>query len=68
MSRVAHPSRHSLSHALLEGGTKGAVASEAALVSQLLGSEGTLGSNGFVIEIDKVADAQAVDVGIVSQS
>lgn len=47
--RVAHPGSHSLSHALLEGGAKGAIAPESALVGQLLGSERSLGGDGLVV-------------------
>ena len=65
---TAHPGRHGLSHALLEGGAEGAVAPEAALAGQLLRGEGTLVGNGFIIEIDKMADAQPVDVGVVGQT
>ena len=65
---TAHPGRHGLSHALLEGGAEGAVAPEAALAGQLLRGEGTLVGNGFIIEIDEMADAQPVDVGVVGQT
>lgn len=34
-------------------------------MGQLLGSDGLMGRYGFVIEIDKVLDAQPVDVVIV---
>lgn len=52
-----HPSRHSLAHKLLE----------AALLSQLLGGKGTVGGYGFSVKADKVLNAQAVDVGIISR-
>ena len=63
-----HPRRHGLSHALLEGGTESAVASESALVCQVLGGERTLGGDGLMVEVDEVLDAQAVDVGVVIQT
>ena len=62
-----HPSRHSLAHKLLEGGSKSAIAAEAALLSQLLGGKGTVGGYGFSVKADKVLNAQAVDVGIISR-
>ena len=64
----AYPGGDALVHALLEGGAEGAVAPEAALAGQLLRGEGTLVGNGFIIEIDKMADAQPVDVGVVGQT
>ena len=53
---------------MLEGGAEGAVAPEAALAGQLLRGEGTLVGNGFIIEIDEMADAQPIDVGVVGQT
>ena len=67
-SGVAHPGRHGLSNALFEGRTEGAVASEAALGGQLLGSERTLCGDGFMVKVDKMVDAQTVDVGVVGQA
>ena len=67
VSLAIHPGRHGLSHALFEGGAEGAVATEAAIVGQLLGGERTLVSDGIVVEVDEMADAQAVDVGVVGQ-
>ena len=68
VGRVAHPCRHGLSHALFEGGAEGAVATETALVGQLLRGEGTLGGDGFMVEIDEMIDTQAVDVSVVGHS
>ena len=65
---IAHPSRHSLSHALLEGERESAVASVTALVSQLLGCEATLGGNGLMVKAHKMLDAQVVDVGIIGDA
>ena len=64
---VTHPRRDRLAHALLEGYSKSAIASETALLGQLLSGEGTIGGDSITIESDKVLDAQAVDIGIVSR-
>ena len=61
-----HPGCYALAHALLEGEAEGAVAAVAALVGQLLGGEGMLGSDGLAVETDEMTDAQRVDIGIVS--
>ena len=63
---VTHPGRHGLSHALLEGETESAVTLETTLLSQLLGSEGTIGSYRLTIETDEMIDAQIVDISIVT--
>ena len=57
------PLRHALAHALLEGEGKGVVAMIAALGSQLLDGEETLGSDGLAVKVDEMTDAQVVDVG-----
>ena len=56
-----------MSHLAFESISKGTVTSVAALQSQLLGGERTLVSDGIVVEVDEMADAQAVDVGVVGQ-
>ena len=62
---MVHPDCHGLPHALLEGEAEGAVAPVAAVVSQLFGGEGTLGSDSLTIETDEMINAQVVDIGIV---
>ena len=53
-------------HALLEGGTEGAVAVVAALVGQLLSTNGLMSSGKLTVAGYKVADAKVVDVFIVA--
>ena len=67
LSGVLHPRRNGLPGVLFERRAEGAVATEAAIVGQLLGGERTLVSDGIVVEVDEMADAQAVDVGVVGQ-
>ena len=50
----ALPLRHTLSHALLEGEGEGVVVAVAALGSQLLDGEKTLGSDGLAVEVDEM--------------
>ena len=64
--RIVHPRRYRLSHALLESETESAVTLITAVVSQLLGGEGTLGYYGLTIKADKMIDAQIVDINIVA--
>ena len=64
---ITHPLHDRLAHTLLEGYCKSAIAPETALLSQLLSGEGTIGGDSLTIESDKVLDAQAVDIGIVSR-
>ena len=68
LNRFAHPSLYGLSHALFESEAESAVTAVAAVVGQLLGSEGLLGLDGLVIVADKVIDAEVVDIGIVSDA
>lgn len=65
---VAHPDRHGLSHALLEGETESAVTLIAAVMSQLLGGEGAVGCHGLTIEADKMIDTQIVYINIVTHA
>ena len=53
-------------HALLEGGTEGAVAVVAALLGQLLGDNGLMCSGKLAVTGYKVTDAKVVDVCIVA--
>ena len=64
---ITHPLHDRLAHTLLESCSKSAIAPETALLSQLLSGEGTIGGDSLTIESDKVLDAQAVDIGIVSR-
>ena len=61
-----HPSGDAHVHALLEGGTEGAVAVVAALPSQLLGDNGLLCSGKFTVAGYEVIDTKVVDVFIVT--
>ncbi len=61
-----HPSGDAHVHALLEGGTEGAVAVVAALPSQLLGNNGLLCSDKLAVAGYEVTDAKVVDVFIVA--
>ena len=65
---VTHPSRHGLSHALLEGETESAVTLVAAVMSQLLCGEGAIGSDSLTIKTDEMFDAQIVDINIVTHT
>ena len=62
----AHPGGDALTHALLEGGTEGAVAVVATLVGQLLGDDGLMGSGKFAVAGYEVTDAKVVDVCIIA--
>lgn len=68
VSFAIHPCGHSLSHALFESGAEGTVAPEAALMSQLLGGESALVSDGFTVKIHEVIDTQAVDISVIGQA
>ena len=63
-----HPCRHGLPHALLKGEGEGAVTAVATPVRQLLGGDVALVSGSLAIELDKMADAQVVDIGIVGSA
>ena len=52
-------------HALLEGGSEGAVAVVAALLGQLLGDDGLICSGKLTVAGYEVTDAKIVDVCIV---
>jgi hypothetical protein len=67
-SRVTHPFCHTLPHALFEGKAEGAIASIATVVGQLMDGEGTLRSNGLVVETDEMIDTQIVNIRIVSRT
>ena len=67
-SLLANPLRDSLTLDLLKGGREGAVAAETTLVGQLLGSEGTHGGDGNLVETLEMGYAQAVDIGIVGDA
>ena len=53
-------------HALLEGGTEGAVAVVAALLGQLLGDDGLMCSGKLAVAGYEVTDAKIVDVCIIA--
>ena len=53
-------------HALLEGGAEGAVAMVAALLGQLLGDDGLMGSGKLAVAGYEVTDAKIVDVCIIA--
>ena len=55
---ILHPSSNRLSRLALESITEGVVTSVTTLHSQLLGGEGSLGSDSLVIEADEMIDAQ----------
>ena len=63
-----HPLRRGRSHALLERGIEGAVATEAALVGQLLDRYGLADGVSLVVETDEMLDAKIVDVGVVCRA
>ena len=65
---AAHPGCYGLPHSLLEGNAKSAVTPIAALGSQLLGSEATLGGYSLAIQAHEMLDAQVVDIGIVGDA
>ena len=65
---VTHPSRYTLSRALLERKTEGAVTPVAAVAGQLLGSDGLPGRGGLAIETHKMVDAEVVNISIVSHT
>ena len=62
----AHPGGDALLHALLEGGTEGAVAVVAALLGQLLGDDRLMCSGKLAVAGHEVTDAKVVDVCIVA--
>ena len=64
-SEPFHPGCHRLSRLAFDDTTKSAVTAVATLLSQLLGSDGTLGVDSLTIETDEMIDAQIVDIGIV---
>ena len=63
-----HPLCRSHTHALLEGSIKGTVTTETTLVSHLSDRYRLTSSDSLMVEVDKVLDAQSVDVGIVSDT
>ena len=65
---IAHPHCDALPHALPESTAEGAVAAETAFQGKLLGTDGLLGSNNFLIAADEVVDAQIVDIAVVSDA
>ena len=68
LRKVTHPFRRVHTHRLLKGSTECIVIAETALLGQLLGSKGMLGSYSLVIETDEMFDAQIVDIGIISRT
>jgi len=64
----AHPGGYGLTHALGEGTAEGAVAAEAAILSQLLGTSGLSVSGGTLVEADEMVDAQVVDISVVGDA
>lgn len=60
-----HPGGDGLAFGFFEGGAKGDVALEAALIGQLVGGEDSACTQGLIIESDEVLYAKAVDVGVV---
>ena len=62
----AHPDGDVLVHALLEGNAEGGVAMVAALLGQLLGDNGLMGSGKLAVAGHEVTDAKVVDVCIVA--
>ena len=65
LRNVTHPLRRVHSHYLLEGNAECIVTTETTLVGQLLGGYRLMGCGNLMVEIDKVLDAQSVDIGIV---
>ena len=63
--RIMCPCCHGLPHELFEGKAEGTIAQVAAIVSQLLDGEWTLGIDSIAIEMGEIFDAQPVDIGIV---
>jgi hypothetical protein len=63
-----YPGSHRLSRLALNDTTKSTVTAVATLLSQLLGTEVALFSNSLMIEVDKVMDAQIVDIGIIGHA
>jgi hypothetical protein len=57
-----------LTHSQLEDVPESTVTPVTAFACQLLGSEGTVGSNSLTIETDEMIDAQIVYIGIVSDA
>ena len=64
----AHPRCDALPHALHESTAEGAVAAETAFLGKLLGTDGLLGSNNFLVAADEMVDAQIVDITVVSDA
>ena len=62
---VAHPLRRSHSHDLLEGDTECIIITETTLKGQFLGGYRLMGSCCLMVFVDKMLNAQPVDVGIV---
>jgi hypothetical protein len=65
-SICTHPRRYGLTHALLKGECECAVTSVTTLIGQLLGGDDALGSHHLMVQVDKMLDAQVVDIDIVS--
>jgi len=65
---ATNPLRRVHSHDLLESNAKCIVTAEATLESQLLGGCSSMRCKSFMVEIDKMLDAQTVDIVIVSDS
>ena len=63
-----HPGGDALAGVLGEGAAEGSVATEAALVGQLLGSDILSGSGGLLVTTDEVVDALTVDVDIIGDT
>ena len=52
-----HPIGDRLTRALREGAAEGSIAAEAALMDQLLDTDGLSGSDGLLVAADEVVDA-----------
>ena len=63
-----HPLRCVHSHHFFEGDTECIVTTETTLVCQLLGGNRLVACGGLMVEIDKVLDAQTIDIAIVSDT
>ena len=63
-----HPGSYRLSHFALEGTAKSVVVAEAALLGQLISGERATLVNDLTIESCEMADAQVVDISIVSHA
>ena len=68
LRNVTHPLCRVHSHCLFKSSTECIVIAETTLKGQLLGGEGTFGSDSFTIETDEMIDAQIIDIGIISRA